>query len=244
MRPADPTSYTPFFRYRGGQLHAEDVALDRIAARVGTPVYVYSRAAIESAWTRFDRAFASAPHMICYSVKANSNLSILRALGRLGSGFDIVSAGELDRLRRIGIPGRRIVFSGVGKTREDIRDALRYPGARAGRGRGAAGGPARILLVAGKPLHEPVARYGPFVMNTEDQIREAIVVGRFQPNERLVEASLAELTGAGRTSVRAALVRLDQEGLVVLEPNRGARVRHDDAAGGSVGGVRPGGRPR
>jgi len=125
VRLLDPTSYTPFFRYRDGRLHAEDVALDRIAARVGTPVYVYSRAAIESAWTRFDRAFASAPHMVCYSVKANSNLSILRALGRLGSGFDIVSAGELDRLRRAGVAGRRIVFSGVGKTREEIREGLR-----------------------------------------------------------------------------------------------------------------------
>ncbi|MDE3135380.1 MAG: diaminopimelate decarboxylase [Acidobacteriota bacterium] len=125
LRPLDPTRYTPFFRYRDGRLHAEGVALDRVAARVGTPVYVYSRAAIESAWKRFDRAFASAPHMVCYSVKANSNLSILRILGRLGSGFDIVSAGELDRLRRAGVPGRRIVFSGVGKTREEIREALR-----------------------------------------------------------------------------------------------------------------------
>jgi diaminopimelate decarboxylase len=125
VRPLDPTQYTPFFRYRNGRLHAEGVALDRIAARAGTPVYVYSRAAIESAWRRFDRAFASSPHMVCYSVKANSNLSILRVLARLGSGFDIVSAGELDRLRRAGVPGRRIVFSGVGKTREEIREALR-----------------------------------------------------------------------------------------------------------------------
>jgi diaminopimelate decarboxylase len=125
VRPLDPTRYTPFFRYRDGRLHAEGVSLDRIAARVGTPVYVYSRAAIESAWKRFNRAFASAPHMVCYSVKANSNLSILRVLARLGSGFDIVSAGELDRLRRAGVPGRRIVFSGVGKTREEIREALR-----------------------------------------------------------------------------------------------------------------------
>ena len=102
VRPPDPTRYIPFFRYRHGRLHAEGVALDRVAASVGTPVYVYSWAAIESAWKRFDRAFASAPHMVCYSVKANSNLSILRLLARLGSGFDIVSAGELDRLRRAG----------------------------------------------------------------------------------------------------------------------------------------------
>jgi diaminopimelate decarboxylase len=124
VNPPDPTRYTPFFRYRRGRLQAESVALDRIAERAGTPVYVYSRAAIESAWKRFDRAIASAPHMVCYSVKANSNLSILRLLGRLGSGFDIVSAGELDRVRRAGVPARRIVFSGVGKAREEIREAL------------------------------------------------------------------------------------------------------------------------
>ena len=94
---------------------------------MGTPAYVYSRAAITAAYRRLDRAFAGPggiPHTICYSVKANSNLSILRLLARLGSGFDIVSGGELERLRRAGVSPKKIVFSGVGKTREEIRDAL------------------------------------------------------------------------------------------------------------------------
>ncbi|HVC00428.1 MAG TPA: diaminopimelate decarboxylase [Candidatus Dormibacteraeota bacterium] len=121
----DPTRYTPFFHYREGRLHVEGVPLDRVAGRVGTPAYVYSRAGIETAWRRFDSALAAAPHLVCYSLKANSNLSIVKRLARLGSGFDIVSGGELDRLRRAGVPGDRVVFSGVGKTREEIRDALR-----------------------------------------------------------------------------------------------------------------------
>jgi diaminopimelate decarboxylase len=125
LPPTDPASYTPFFRYRHGGLCVEDVPLDRVAARIGTPSYVYSRAAIETAWRRFDRAFAGVAHTVCYSVKANSNLTILRLLARLGSGFDIVSGGELERLRRAGVAGKRIVFSGVGKTREEIREALR-----------------------------------------------------------------------------------------------------------------------
>lgn len=124
-KPLDPTHYTPFFSHRGGRLCAEGVALDRLAQQVGTPAYVYSRASIEAAYRRFDRSFRGLPHTICYSVKANSNLSILRLLARLGSGFDIVSAGELYRLLRVGVPGQRIVFSGVGKTREEIREALR-----------------------------------------------------------------------------------------------------------------------
>ncbi len=124
MRPIDPVRYTPFFSFRDGQLAAESVTLERVAQRVGTPTYVYSRRAIETAWRKFDRAVSGVPHTVCYSVKANSNLSILRALARLGSGFDIVSGGELERLRRAGVSGDRIVFSGVGKTREEIREAL------------------------------------------------------------------------------------------------------------------------
>ncbi len=135
----DPTLYTPQYVYRALSagsskaevLNCEGVPLPRIADEIGTPSYVYSRASIESAYRLLDRAFGSLPHSICYAVKANSNLAILHVLARLGSSFDIVSAGELDRLRRIGIPGRRIVFSGVGKSREEIRDALRYPGSRA-----------------------------------------------------------------------------------------------------------------
>jgi diaminopimelate decarboxylase len=87
---------------------------------------VYSQGSIEAAYRGFDRAFGSLPHTLCYAMKANSNLAVVRVLARLGSSFDIVSGGELDRLRRIGVPGRRIVFSGVGKTREEIQEALRY----------------------------------------------------------------------------------------------------------------------
>ncbi len=123
-RSADPTQYTPFFRLVGRQLHCEGVPLEAIAVRVGTPAYVYSRASIERSYRALDGALAALPHTICYAVKANSNLEILRVLARQGSSFDIVSGGELYRLRRIGVPGRRIVFSGVGKSREEIREAL------------------------------------------------------------------------------------------------------------------------
>jgi diaminopimelate decarboxylase len=133
---ADPTAYTSNYTYRGprasGELYCEDVALSRIAAAVGTPAYVYSRASIEGAYRQLDRAFGALPHTLCYAVKANSNLAVLRILARLGSSFDIVSGGELDRLRRLVVPGKRIVFSGVGKTREEIREALLYQGARGG----------------------------------------------------------------------------------------------------------------
>lgn len=138
----DPAQYTPGFSYgtpsnaarrdkgSGAELQCESVDLSRIADDVGTPAYVYSRAAIESAYRRLDRAFGSLPHTICYGTKANSNLSILKILARLGSSFDIVSCGELDRLRRVGVPGHRIVFSGVGKTREEIRETLHYTAGR------------------------------------------------------------------------------------------------------------------
>jgi len=124
---ADPASTTPYYRYRGGRLECESVALEEIAARAGTPAYVYSSAAIRDAYRRLDRAFAGReglPHTICYSVKANSNLSILRLLARLGSGFDIVSGGELYRLLKIGVSPKKIVFSGVGKTVQEIREGL------------------------------------------------------------------------------------------------------------------------
>jgi diaminopimelate decarboxylase len=121
----DPVRYTPGFSYRGSRLFCEGVPVDRIAEQVGTPAYLYSRASIEQAYRRMDSAFGSLPHTICYAVKANSNLGILRVFAELGSAFDIVSGGELYRLRRIGVPGNRIVFSGVGKSREEIREALR-----------------------------------------------------------------------------------------------------------------------
>lgn len=134
-RPIDPAQFTPFYAYKSASqttesLFAEAVPLEKIAQEVGTPAYVYSRAAIQSAYRTLDRALAAIPHTLCYAMKANSNLSVLRVLAKLGSSFDIVSGGELDRLRRIGVAGNRVVFSGVGKTRDEIRDALRYPDTR------------------------------------------------------------------------------------------------------------------
>ncbi len=112
------------FHYRDGILHAEDVALPDVAARFGTPCYVYSRATIERHWHAFDAAFADQPHLVCYAVKANSNLGVLSVLARLGSGFDIVSVGELERVLRAGGRADRVVFSGVGKREDEMRRAL------------------------------------------------------------------------------------------------------------------------
>lgn len=112
------------FHYRDHQLWVEDVALSDIAARYGTPAYVYSRTAVEEQWRAFDRAFAPLPRLICYAVKANSNLAILRTLARLESGFDIVSVGELERVLRAGGDPNKIVFAGVGKGEEEICRAL------------------------------------------------------------------------------------------------------------------------
>lgn len=121
----DPVRYTRGFSRRGSRLYCEGVPVDEIAEQLGTPAYLYSRASIEQAYRHMDSAFGSLPHTICYAVKANSNLGILRVFAAKESGFDIVSGGELYRLRRAGVPGHRIVFSGVGKTREEIREALR-----------------------------------------------------------------------------------------------------------------------
>jgi len=121
----DPTRYTPQFSWRDSQLYCEDVPLEQIAERVGTPAYVYSAASITGAFRGLDGALGRLPHILCYSVKANSNLSILRLLAKLGSGFDIVSGGELYRLQRAGVAVNRVVFSGVGKSREEMREALR-----------------------------------------------------------------------------------------------------------------------
>jgi len=108
----------------GGDLWMEGTRLADVAARFGTPCYVYSRAAIEAAWKAFDRALAGTDHLVCYAVKANSNLAVLGILARLGSGFDIVSGGELARVLAAGGSADRVIFSGVGKTVEEIRAAL------------------------------------------------------------------------------------------------------------------------
>lgn len=113
-----------FFTSRNGEIFAEDVALARIAEQFGTPCYVYSRAALTDAFQRYDRAFGSRPHLICYAAKANSNLAILGLFARLGSGFDIVSGGELARVIAAGGDPAKTVFSGVGKSADDLRQAL------------------------------------------------------------------------------------------------------------------------
>ena len=112
------------FDYRNGELHAEAVPLSQIAERYGTPCYVYSRAAVTETFRAFDAAFAGRDHLICYAVKANSTLAVLNLLARLGSGFDIVSGGELARVLAAGGDPRKVVFSGVGKTAEEMRQAL------------------------------------------------------------------------------------------------------------------------
>ena len=112
------------FQYRDGILHAENVPLARIAAQYGTPCYVYSRAALTAAWRDFDAAFAGREHLVCYAVKANPNIGVLNVFARLGSGFDIVSGGELARVLAAGGDPHKIVFSGVGKTAAEMRAAL------------------------------------------------------------------------------------------------------------------------
>ena len=112
------------FDYRGARLYAEGVALADIAAQEGTPCYVYSRAHIEAQWRAFDRGFGDRDHLVCYSVKANSNLAVLNCLARLGSGFDVVSVGELERVLAAGGDPSKIVFSGVGKGVHELRRAL------------------------------------------------------------------------------------------------------------------------
>lgn len=113
-----------FFNYKDGQLFAEDVSLESIAKDYGTPCYVYSRATLERHYHAFDDAFGEQPHMICYSVKANSNIGVLNVLARLGSGFDIVSVGELERVLKAGGDPKKVVFSGVGKRVDEMQRAL------------------------------------------------------------------------------------------------------------------------
>ncbi|MDX1823888.1 MAG: diaminopimelate decarboxylase [Thiohalomonadales bacterium] len=113
-----------FFNYQNGVLHAEDVAVPEIARRFGTPCYVYSRSTLERHWRAFDAALNEISHLVCYAVKANSNLAVLNVLARLGSGFDIVSQGELERVLAAGGDPHKVVFSGVGKRADEMRRAL------------------------------------------------------------------------------------------------------------------------
>ena len=112
------------FTQQNGELHAEDLPLTQLAAEYGTPLYVYSRAAIEDAWRAFDNSLAGWDHQVCYAVKANSNLAVLGVLAELGSGFDIVSVGELERVLKVGGDPNKVVFSGVGKKADEMARAL------------------------------------------------------------------------------------------------------------------------
>ena len=112
------------FAYHSGQLCAENVVLAEIAKQFGTPCYVYSRSVIEQQWRAFDSALSAQKHLICYAAKANSNLAVLNVLARLGSGFDIVSVGELERVLKAGGEPGKVVFSGVGKRADEMQRAL------------------------------------------------------------------------------------------------------------------------
>ena len=112
------------FLYKNGVLHAEDVAIPDIVASVGAPFYVYSTATLTRHFQLFDDALAGMDHLVCYAMKAASNQAILQTLAKLGAGMDVVSGGEYARARAAGVPGERIVFSGVGKTRDEMRLAL------------------------------------------------------------------------------------------------------------------------
>jgi diaminopimelate decarboxylase len=114
-----------YFTYIDGILHAEDISIERIAAAAGTPLYIYSHATLERHFLVFDRAFARIPHITCYSCKANTNIALLRLMARLGGGADIVSGGELYAALRASFPPEKIVFSGVGKSEEEIAYAVR-----------------------------------------------------------------------------------------------------------------------
>lgn len=148
----DPTEFTPHFAWKSArgangpnreELYCESVRLNDAADAYGTPTYLYCGAAITDAYRELDRGLRGVPHTLCFAVKSNSNLAILERLAKLGSGFDIVSGGELDRLSHLGVPGNRIVFSGVGKSREEIREALQY---RVGKRGAKSAGSAGILL--------------------------------------------------------------------------------------------------
>jgi diaminopimelate decarboxylase len=112
------------FLYRNGVLHAEDVAIPDIAAAVGTPFYVYSTATLTRHFRLFEEALAGLPHLVCFAMKSNGNVAVVKTLGDLGAGIDVVSVGEYLKARTAGVPGSRIVFSGVGKSREEMRTAL------------------------------------------------------------------------------------------------------------------------
>jgi diaminopimelate decarboxylase len=132
LRFVDPADFTPNFSWGASRGHlaeevfCEQVSLREAAENFSTPAYIYSSAAIASAFLELKKGLGAVPNTLCFAVKSNGNLTILEQLAKLGSGFDIVSGGELELLGHLGVPGDKIVFSGVGKSREEIREALRY----------------------------------------------------------------------------------------------------------------------
>src|SRR5271169_6568980 len=134
LKYVDPVSFTAQFAWKksdagivgGEEVVCEEVPLESLAQKFGTPTYLYSGAAIDGAYQELHKGLGKLPHTLCFAVKSNGNLSILKHLAGMGSGFDIVSGGELEHLQRIGVRGDRIVFSGVGKDRNEIREALHF----------------------------------------------------------------------------------------------------------------------
>ena len=138
----DPAEFTPYFGWKkektgkSESVFCEGVSLADAVEKYGTPLYLYSRAAIETAYSELDHGLVGLPHTLCFAVKSNGNLTILKTLARRGSGFDVVSGNELLHLQHLSVPGNRIVFSGVGKSREEIRVGLRYNAKKRGKASG------------------------------------------------------------------------------------------------------------
>src|SRR5437660_11725182 len=133
LKFVDPAAFTPHFDWKrvspaqsAEEVFCEEVSLESVASKFATPTYLYSSAAITDAYREFQEGLSGVRHTLCFAVKSNGNLEILQQLAKLSSGFDIVSGGELRLLQSIGVRGNRIVFSGVGKSREEIREALNY----------------------------------------------------------------------------------------------------------------------
>ena len=236
------------FSYRNGALYIEGVALTAIAEEFGTPCYVYSRGGIEGAWRAFDGAFGSHPHLVCYAVKANGNLAVLNLLARLGSGFDIVSGGELERVLSAGGDPGKVVFSGVGKRADEMLRALEagihcfniesLPELQ------------RLDQIASRiNVRAPVAiRVNPDVdAKTHPYIATGTNANKFGIPAREAEAVYAEATDLAHIEVRgiavhigSQLTRLDPVlealdqvlGLVARLDAQGIALRHIDIGGG------------
>jgi diaminopimelate decarboxylase len=236
------------FQYRDGILHAEDVPLERIADAHGTPCYVYSRATLERHWCAFDEALAGVDHAVCYAVKANSNLAVLDVLARLGSWFDIVSAGELARVVAAGGSPARVVFSGVGKGVEEMREALEQgvhvfnveSDAELSALEETAGGLGRIARVSLRVNPDVDAGTHPYIATGLQENKFGIpiaeAVGLYQ---RAAASPHLEVTGVDchigsqLTSLRPYLDAIDRVLALVDElASRGIRLHHLDFGGG------------